>query len=182
MGTGDGRLPYTWAREAPGRLFVGLDAHAAGMREFSRRACRARLPNAVFVRASVEDWPAELEGLADRVTVVLPWGSLLAALARPLTPALRKLRGACQAGATLTVVLGSDVARDRAELWRLGLPPLVADGLAERIGAGYAEAGFAIARVGSLAASELRRWPTTWARRLAHGGSRSFVEIQGRAL
>jgi 16S rRNA (adenine(1408)-N(1))-methyltransferase len=182
LGTGDGRLPFTWAREAPERLFIGIDANAAGVRELSGRAAGARLTNLAYVRAGIEALPAALHGIADRVTVVLPWGSLLAGVARPSTPALGQLRGACQRGARLTVVLGSEASRDAAEIRRLGLPPLVADGLAQRLGAGYAEAGFAITRVRRLEASELDRWPSSWARRLAFDAQREFVELRARAL
>ena len=51
------------------------------MAEASRRAARpARrggLPNALFVVAAAEAPPPELHGLADLVTITLPWGSLL---------------------------------------------------------------------------------------------------------
>jgi 16S rRNA (adenine(1408)-N(1))-methyltransferase len=182
VGTGDGRLPFTWARESPQRLFIGIDANAAGLREFSRRASRERRANLAYVRASVEALPAELAGLADRLTVVLPWGSLLSAVALPSVPALRNLRAACQPGARLSVVLGSDPARDQAELRRLGLPPLAADGLADRVEAGYAAAGLRVERVRALAVSEVAALPTTWARRLSFGDGRSFVQLEARAV
>ena len=88
MGTGDGRLPLAWAREQPERLFIGLDANAAGLRQPSGRAARERRTNVVYVRAAAEALPAELAGIADRVTVVLPWGSLLSAVALPSVEAL----------------------------------------------------------------------------------------------
>jgi SAM-dependent methyltransferase len=182
VGTGDGRLPFVWARESPERLFIGIDASAAGMREHSGRAVRARIPNVAYVRAAIEALPDELHGIADRVTVVLPWGSLLAAVARPSLPALRNLRAVCQAGAHLSVVLGSDPARDQAELRRLGLPPIDTDGLGARVGAGYLEAGFRIERVRSLGTSEMARWPSSWVRRLAFGRMRSFVQLEAAAL
>ena len=92
LGTGDGRLPYRLARQTPDRLFVGLDASVAGLRDVSNRAARAGLTNLVYVRASIEDLPAELAGVADQVTAILPWGSLLAAFARPAAPLLRNVR------------------------------------------------------------------------------------------
>ena len=80
------------------------------MREASRRAARkpARggAPNALFVRASAEALPAELGGLATAVTVLLPWASLLHAVAAPDPAVLAGLRGMCAAGASLVVVLG----------------------------------------------------------------------------
>jgi 16S rRNA (adenine(1408)-N(1))-methyltransferase len=182
VGTGDGRLPYARARESPERFFIGLDANAAGLREWSGRASRERLPNLAFVRAAVEELPAELRGIADRVSVVLPWGSLLAAVAGPSVPVLAGLRAACQPGAALTVVLGSDPGRDERELRRLGLPPLDSGDLAGRLREGYAAAGLAVARVRPLPGAGLSGWPSTWARRLALGRGRAFVEVEARAV
>jgi 16S rRNA (adenine(1408)-N(1))-methyltransferase len=182
VGTGDGRLPLAWAREQPERLFIGLDANAAGMRETSGRAARERRPNVAYVRASIESLPPELHGLADRVTVVLPWGSLLAAMALPSVAALRNLRAATQAGARLTVVLGSHPTKDQAELRRLGLRSLEAQGLAARVEAGYEAAGFRIDRVREMSSTEVQRFPSSWARRLAFGDTRAFVQLAGRAV
>jgi 16S rRNA (adenine(1408)-N(1))-methyltransferase len=182
LGTGDGRLPLAWAREQPQRLFIGLDANAKGLRLVSGRASRERTANLLYVRAAVESLPRELDGIADRVTVVLPWGSLLAAVALPTLESLRRVRAACQPGAELTVVLGTDPARDRAELQRLGLPSLEADALATRVEAGYRDAGFRIERVRPLPAAELQHFRSSWARRLAFGGARAFVQLGARAV
>src|SRR5262245_43860060 len=109
------------ARREPERLFIGLDASAAGMAALANRALRERTANVLFVRAAVEALPAQLHGRADQLTVILPWGSLLAAVARPHVPTLAGLRALAREGARLTVVLGPDPVRDRAELRRLGL-------------------------------------------------------------
>jgi 16S rRNA (adenine(1408)-N(1))-methyltransferase len=181
VGTGDGRLPLAWARETPRRLFIGVDANAAGLRDLSGRAAREGRRNVAYVRAAAEALPPELEGIADRLTVVLPWGSLLAAVALPSVQVLRGLRRICQPGALVTVVLGSDPSRDQAELRRLGLPPLEVDDLAARITPGYEEAGLRIERVRAMSAEEVAGFPTTWVRRLAFGGTRSFVQLSVRA-
>jgi hypothetical protein len=133
----------------------------------------------VYVRAAVEELPAELAGVAERVTIVLPWGSLLAAVARPSVPVLRRVRGLCRSEARLSVVL-SVSARDRAEATRLGLPPLDGEDLATQLSGGYGEAGFALTAVRPLTLDELVRWPSTWARRLAHGRPRSVFQIDAR--
>ena len=67
------------ARRDPDRLVIGLDADAASMRTSARRAARQKdgLPNAAFVVAAIESALADLRGVADRVTVHFPWGSLL---------------------------------------------------------------------------------------------------------
>lgn len=179
LGTGDGRLPYTLGRLTPERLFVGLDANVAGLRKLSGRAARERLGNVIYVRASVEDLPLELAGVADRITVVLPWGSLLAAVARPGVPALAGIRALCQPEATLSIVL-SVAGPDLREARRLGLPPL--DGrYLQDLAVGYAAAGFTVTTVRRLDLDRLAAWPSTWARRLAHGQPRPVFQVDARA-
>ena len=182
LGTGDGRLPWTLAREAPDRLFVGIDAHAAGLRELSGRAFRLRLRNLLYVRAAVEDLPRELAGAADRVSVVLPWGSLLRAVALPDPGVLGGIRRLCREDARFTVVLAVDAERDRAEHARLGLPPMGDGHLTEALPRAYEEAGFRVRSVRRLDAEALRVWPTTWARTLAHGRPRSVFQIEARGV
>jgi hypothetical protein len=45
----------------------------------------------------------------------------------------------------------------------------------------YAAAGLAIGSLRPLEAADLARWPTTWAKRLAHGRVRSVLRIEARA-
>jgi 16S rRNA (adenine(1408)-N(1))-methyltransferase len=177
LGTGDGRLPFEWARAEPDRLFVGVDADAANLREFSNRGVRDRLVNLLYVRATVEALPAELAGACDRLTVVLPWGTLLAAVASPSVAILRGIRALCLPQARLTIVLGTHADRDRAELARLRIPSFDAAAIASA----YLEGGFERLEVRPLRTADLSAWPSTWRRRLSFGGDRSFVRIDARA-
>jgi 16S rRNA (adenine(1408)-N(1))-methyltransferase len=81
VGTGDGRAVLFIAAAEPTTLAIGIDANAASMAEASRRAAgpprKGGLANALFVVAAAEAPPEELRGLAARVTVLFPWGSLL---------------------------------------------------------------------------------------------------------
>jgi 16S rRNA (adenine(1408)-N(1))-methyltransferase len=58
-----------------------VDAAADNLREASDRAhrqpARGGVSNLAFVAAGANDLPGDLAGIADEVTVVLPWGSLL---------------------------------------------------------------------------------------------------------
>jgi 16S rRNA (adenine(1408)-N(1))-methyltransferase len=181
LGTGDGRLPDRRARRCPKRLFIGVDANARGLREVSGRAIRDRVQNLLFVRSAVETLPPELTGSADRVTVVLPWGSLLAAVARPVLPVLRGIRRLCQPRASVTVVLALDPERDRAEHARIGLPLLDLAYLRGELADRYAMAGFVPFAVRRVSAEELAEWPSTWCKRLAHGRPRSVFQIEAIA-
>ena len=169
------------ARQKADRLFVGLDANLSGLRHVSTRAARAGLTNLVYVRASIEDLPAELAGVADEVTAILPWGGLLAAFANPVVPLLRNVRGLCARGAALTVVLGVDPQRDLAEVLRLGLPVMDARHFAGVLAAGYAEAGFEVTSVRAQTSEDLARWPSSWAKRLAFGRPRPVFQVEARA-
>jgi 16S rRNA (adenine(1408)-N(1))-methyltransferase len=169
------------SREAPERLFIGVDANAAALRERSGRAARARRPNVLYVRAAVEDLPPELVGAADRVTVVLPWGSLLAAVARPSVPVLHGIRSLCQPGGGLTVVGGIAPTRDAAECLRLGLPALDPAHLLGPVKEAYRAAGLDMVAARPLTPAQLACWPSTWARRLARDPARSWFQIEARA-
>ena len=134
----------------------------------------------VYVRAAVEELPAELAGVADQLTIILPWGSLLAAVVGPSADLLKSVRALCAAGATLEVVVSVDPARDHAERARLGIPSLdEGQGLITSV---YATAAFRVTSLRRLDSHELAHWPSTWARRLAHGRPRPVLHIVARAL
>jgi hypothetical protein len=115
------------------------------------------------------------------VTVVLPWGSLLAAVAQPCVPVLRAIRGLCRPGAHLSVILAIDASRDRVELHRVGLTAFDAAHLHGALAAAYAAAGFDRIRARGITREELGRWRTTWAGRLAHGRERQAIAIEACA-
>lgn len=151
------------------------------MREYSGRALRERRGNLLYVRSAVEDLPAALTGAADRVSVVLPWGSLLAAVARPSAWLLGNVRALCQPDAVFTIVLAVDPVRDRAEWLRLGLRPLPDPSWATRLAEGYAGAGFTLRSVRPLGQHELAAWPSTWVRRLGRGAGRTLLRFTATA-
>ncbi len=150
---------------------IGVDANADGMRYASRRAARGGVTNALFGRLSLEDAPGELAGIADAVTVLLPWGGLLRAVALPDPSALSRLRALCKPNAELRVVFGHGAVD------ALGLPLLDDPALAAQ----YRDAGFAV-KVRPVPLDEIRALPTTWAKKLAFSGrERRFVEIVSSA-
>ena len=107
----------TAAAAEPDTLVVGVDANAAAMAEASRRAARrpdrGGLANALFVVAAAEALPAGLDGLADRVTVHFPWGSLLRGLLAADPAVLGGLARVLRPGATLSMLV-SATDRDRS--------------------------------------------------------------------
>ena len=159
------------AASDPDLLVVGIDANADNLRHASRRAAgpqaRGGLPNVVFGRLALEGAPGALGGLADRVTVLLPWGSLLGAVAGAEPDGLARLRGLCAPGAAIEVVVSEGDLGGRSP---------------EDLRAGYATAGLEVGiREGGTA--EVAALGTTWAKRLARSDpGRRFRRLSGVAV
>lgn len=182
FGTGDGAFALRRARCEPSTLVIGIDASAEGLREPSRRAAakpaRGGLTNALFGVLPLERAPGELVGLADALTVLLPWGSLLRAVALPEADGLSRLRGLCKPGAAVQVVFGYGPGDPLAVQ---ALPGLGGEGRATALVQAYARAGFVVT-ARSIARAEVGELPTTWAKKLAYSGSeREFVAVSGVA-
>jgi len=134
-------------------------------------------PNALFVQAAVENLPPEMNGVADEIHIHFPWGSLLAAVANGDARVLGNLRRICVPGASLEVMIGLDLERDRTEMERLGIAPMTRDYVDTVLAARYRQAGFELLPASRLPAA----WPqTTWAKRLRGGDGRRLFYIAGR--
>ena len=156
VGTGDGHYVLHVARTHPTWFAVGVDACRENLRVASRKAPG----NALYVIANALALPGELGGIASKVTINFPWGSLLTglldgdpmllegllAIARPGTVLEVRLNGGALAGAGYTLESGG--ARVRQALH---------------------EGGFDVGDPVWLDARELRQCRTTWAKRLAYG-------------
>lgn len=185
IGTGDGHFVSHCARQNPHKFYIGIDANPRPLEKLSekihRKPAKGGLPNVLFVQASVEDLPAELDGVADEVHIHFPWGSLLRAVALGDESALRNLRRVCAPEAWLEIVMGLDPTRDRSEIERLGLPPLTDEYLKTILAARYQTAGFTMVEAGALSGSAWGQLKTSWAQRLKGNAERSVVYLIARA-
>ena len=142
----------------------------------------ARPPqNALFALGAVEALPTGLSGVASLVTVNLPWGSLLRAVAAPDHDCLRNIAAMCAPGAELRVTYSASV-RDGQELARLGISEPDACRRVEELARAYATAGFDVTCVEPLAMLQLRELGTTWARRLWRDPERRAWRILARRV
>ena len=170
------------ARRDPTTLVISVDANADAMRDVARRcaakSARGGLANALLGVLALEQAPGVLAGVADALTVLLPWGSLLRAVALPEPAALARLHALCKPRARLRVVFGYGAADPAAVQ---GLPDLNAAAHMGALVGRYREAGFA-ATARSMTREEVGELPTTWARKLAFSGhDRRFIELWGDA-
>ena len=186
LGTGDGRFVYQSARRNPNKFYIGIDAQTRALEKISekihRKPQKGGLANVMFVQASVEDLPSELDGVADEIHIHFPWGSLLRAVASGEQATLASLRRICAPDAWLEVIIGMDPERDRAEIERLGLEPLSAEFMETVLVARYADAAFDVVEHGVLEPGEWPRLETTWAHRLSGSESRRLAYIIARAV
>jgi 16S rRNA (adenine(1408)-N(1))-methyltransferase len=143
------------------------------MAEASRRAARRRpdatAQRALFLAAGVEGLPSELDGIADRVTVRFPWGSLLRGalgLDAAVTAAIARL---VAPGGRLELTI-SVVGRDADAV--TGLDGELDDAARKRLASAFAAHGLELVELRPLAPADLATLHSTWARRLRAGADR----------
>ena len=138
------------------------------MRGAARRASRSGLANAAFVVAAAEALPDDLIGVADRVTISFPWGSLLRAVVTADTNAMRRIVAVTRPGAHLTAVW-SLTPRDGA----------VADAIDQReLVRGFALIGLEVVELRTASTDEVAATYSSWAKRLGVGRNRSATILR----
>lgn len=164
LGTGDGRFVLATAAADPTALVIGVDASADAMAEASRRAAgpakRGGVPNALFVVAAAESPPSELAGIADSVSIHLPWGSLLRG-ALALDDAVAAGIAGLLAPSGRVEILLAPAVRDRLAP-EVDVARRLTDGLAD----GWRRHGLALCEARLATDAEIAAARSTWARRL----------------
>jgi len=183
LGSGDGRGPYRWACREPSRLFIASDANAVSLAKVAwragRKAERGGIPNLICIAEPLDTLATELGGVADRISVILPWGSLLRAVAAPELVSLRHIANLCVPDASVEIVLSYDERRDAQQ----GIMPPTGGFDEEhipRLPGLYRQAGLQIVAVGRFSQKELADYQTTWAKRLAFGRARKVWRLRAR--
>ena len=166
LGTGDGRFVRTLANRHPDRFFVGVDACRENLCEHSR----ARLPNMLFVIASAQDLPGELDGLFSYVTINFPWGSLLESLLSGDQSLMLGLRSISRPEAQIEIRLNGGALAEAGTDLAAG---------AKTIYENLNGHGWKLRRPWPVDGRALGTFPTTWAKRLAHGRDPRAIALEG---
>ncbi|MPZ25648.1 MAG: hypothetical protein GEV12_04175 [Micromonosporaceae bacterium] len=140
------------------------------MRRASQRAAAGRggLPNAIFIWAPVERLPPELTGVTE-LHMIMPWGSLLRAVAGGDPEVLAGLAGACRPGARFRIALNLHPWRSAGggAVPELGGLPEPDPGWAQTTLADrYAVAGWQLDQADYLTGPEIEALDSSWTRRL----------------
>jgi SAM-dependent methyltransferase len=164
LGTGDGAAVLEAARRDPATLAVGIDADASRMREASSRAARdARrggVPNALFLVGDATSLPVALHGIADVITITLPWGSLLRAVLTADRGFAAVLGRALRPGGRIWVVVSLE-ERDRA-----GVDAATADAELRAFATGLEAIGLEVVERRAVTEADMATIRSSWARRL----------------
>jgi len=182
IGTGDGRYVLEAAKADPERFFIGIDAVAENMKENARRAGasirKGGVENVLFVRGATGQFPGPFAAIADRLTVLYPWGSLLRYLTLPESDALRSIRAVCKDQIPFEFLINFSVFRDPQYLERLGLPEDVH--MNETLPDVYCHTGFRVEERSVFVGDPQIR--TNWGRRLVRGSNRETLLIAGETI
>ncbi len=166
LGTGDGRYVHFLADKYPDWFIIGVDACRENLYESSQ----IKLPNVLFVIANAQNLPPELSGLASHVTINFPWGSLLESLLISDIALMDGLSSIAKQNAQIDIHLNSGAL---AEVGR------TLDAGTETIYENMNRHGWNLKDPYRVAREALRKFPTTWAKRVAHGRDPRAMALSG---
>jgi len=166
LGTGDGRYARCLAEKNPDSFIIGVDSCRENLHEHSR----TKLPNLLFVIASAQDLPPELNGLVSHVSINFPWGSLLTSLLTGDPSLFRGLDAITRLTACLDLRLNGGALAEAG--WDL-------DAGASQVHHTLQRAGWQVQPPAKFTIHDLRSFPSTWAKRLAFGRDPRAVTMSG---
>jgi Putative methyltransferase len=167
LGTGDGRYVRTVADKNPDWFIIGVDSCRENLRKYSQ----AKLHNMLFVIASAQNLPNELDGLISHITINFPWGSLLENLLTGDRKLMRGLESVSRSTASVDLRLNGGALAEAETTLETG---------ADKIYNNLLQAGWQINAPTLMNASALRTFPTTWAKRLAFGRDPRAMAMTGQ--
>ena len=172
LGTGDGAWPRRFARDYGNVLAVGVDPDRSALQDAAklaeRKPARGGAPNALYVAASAESLPAELQGAADWITIYFPWAALLRMILAGEQQIADILNTLAAPRARLSIVLNAEAAPD-------GFKKPEPSAVRKSLQVPLESIGFRITNSEWLDAAAAP--PTTWGGRLVKGSGRAMVGL-----
>lgn len=183
IGTGDGKFVYKLAKQFPNRLFIGIDPNQKGLVKTSLKATKKRtrggIGNVVYVLASIQELPKELEDIANQVYINFPWGSLLKSIITVEKKAWENIKLIMKKDGVLDIVFGYDPLIDKSEIDRLALPRLSSNHIQNKLVPKIEAFRFKPTSFEKLNTNDLKSYPTTWSKKMAYGGkTRTYYHLQ----
>lgn len=181
IGTGDGKFPYESAKNDPHTLWVGIDADRSSLEEYAhkiyRKPSKGGLPNVLYVIANANQLPDELYKKADQIWIILPWGSLLQGMVQGQPDFLQNLSAVAKPGCEIRVFVNYDLRYEGNEIGKLQLPTLSDEYIRNILAPQYLLHGLQLASWETLDNLKMVTTPSTWARRLGYGRTRTTTQM-----
>ena len=134
----------------------------------------------ICIGESLDVLATELSRIAHRISVILPWGSLLRAVAAPDIASLRQIARLCLPGASIEIVLSYDRQRDQRQADRLGISQLDEEHITSVLPEIYQQAGLQVLHSEKISLPALLAYQTTWAKRLTGGRRRDVWRLSAQ--
>jgi 16S rRNA (adenine(1408)-N(1))-methyltransferase len=167
LGTGDGRYVHHLANNHPDWFVIGVDACRENLRDRSR----AKVANALFIIAPAQELSGEFDCFFSHVAINFPWGSLLDGLLAGDPGLMHGLASVSRPGAKIEMYLNSGALKEAGTDLERG---------AGNIYKNLARYGWDVRCPQVMDGASLAKFPTTWARRLAHGRDPFATRLSGR--
>lgn len=182
IGTGDGRYVYKKAVKDRETMYIGIDPSERQLKVNSKRARKNKILNALFATGSIEIFPEELYGVADSITVILPWGTLLQGIVNGTAEVLEKIKKMFKPGSKgiskLEIVFGYSQDAEPSEVRRLGLDKLDKNYISEIMVPAFAGARLKTEKIDELTKTDLNNFETTWSKKLRFGQDRPLYYMR----
>lgn len=180
LGTGEGEYAFRQSQKNSDVLYVGIDACQEVMSEYAikseKRAKKQSIRNLVYVVATAEALPEELTGIADKITIHLPWGSLRDGLVKGCPVLLSNIRKIARLGATIDICITYSSDIEESMMIKRELPALTPSYVKETLQNLYRPFGIEIKKTQVLSNRDLIKLDTKWAKKLGYGKMReSFL-------
>ena len=166
LGTGDGKFVCHLADSFPHHFIIGVDSCRENLCEYSR----TKLPNMLYVIANAQELPCELNGLISHITINFPWGSLLESL---LAGDSKLMCGFANISRVDTTI---DIRLNGGALSEVGTDLETGSAQIENV---TRESGWQVMCPVVMQKSDLQKYPTTWAKRLAFGRDPRAIHLHG---
>lgn len=184
LGCGDGKQIYRTAANHPKEFFIGIDANASELEEISvkitKKAPKGGLSNIIYLKASAEELPKELENLVDEVHIHFPWGSLIEGIVKADEQILNQIKMIMKNNAELHVQLTYDDKYEGTYRAERLMPDLSIDYIQETLAKKYKELGFYLLYAYTLLDLEKQQIDSPWGKKILSKRDREVFKMQFR--
>lgn len=177
LGTGNGKFVYDLAVKNPDTLYIGIEPTALNLYEYSKKLQKNKLKNLIYIISSIENMNDQLNGLADKIFINFPWGSLLEVIVKDLPELLSKISSLGKSGAEYIFTFAYSSIHEPTEIEKRQLPLISTEYLLSELKRIYNMAGLEIINCINISHNEIKDFGTLWAKKLFLGKSRDIYRI-----